>query len=171
LRARENSPLKIAAFPVVAVLALSVSVASGQSHEELSAIGSLRAIISAEMAYAAVCADGGYAISLADLARPDRKGGSPFIGPSLDATGLAHGGYKFAIAKGAGKNVSDVSTAAATCNGSKSNPASSFFASAAPTDPSRGDRFFAADERGIIFFSSKPIPNPIIESATVIRYQ
>jgi hypothetical protein len=156
---------------VVALLALSVSVASGQSRDELSAIGRLRAIISAEMAYSAVCADGGYAISLADLARPDRKSGSPFIAPFLDANGVAHGGYKFAIVKGAGKNVSNVSTAAATCNASKSNPASSFVATAVPTDPSRGDRFFAADERGIIFFSGKPIPNPIVESATVIRYQ
>jgi hypothetical protein len=44
------------------------------------------------------------------------------------------------------------------------------FATAEPVDPATGDRFFAADERAIIFFSTKPIPNQIVESATVVRY-
>lgn len=163
--------MKITAFPAVAVLALSAFVMSGQSRDEVSAIGRLRAIISAEMTYASVCVIGGYAISLDDLARPDRRGGSRFIEPDLGTNGVTHGGYRFAVAKGARKDVSDVRTAAATCNGSQASPASSFFATAEPTESSRGDRFFAVDERGIIFFSAKPIPNPIIESATVIRYQ
>lgn len=162
--------MKIRVFPTIVLLALSVSVISGQSRDELSAIGSLRAIVSAELTYSAVCISGGYAISLDDLARPDRRDGSAFITRNLSTNGVTHGGYKFAVTKGVRKDVSDVSTAAATCNGSKANPASSFFATAEPTEPSRGDRFFAVDERGIIFFSDKPIPNPIVESATVIRY-
>ena len=163
-------PVKITAVLAVALLGMSVSVVGGQSREEVSAIGNIRAIIVAELTYGTVCVSGGYAISLDDLARPER-GGSGFVVPYLATNGVTRGGYKFAVAKGARKGVSDVSTAAATCNGSKANPASSFFASAEPVEPSTGDRFFAADERGIIFFSTKPIPNPIVESTTVVRYQ
>jgi hypothetical protein len=158
------------AWRAVALLAMSVSVAGGQSRDEVSAIGNLRGIISAELAYGMACVSGGYAISLEDLARPARDG-SGFIVPYLATNGATRGGYKFTVAKGARKGVSDVSTAAATCNGSKANPASSFFATAEPVEPASGDRFFAADERAIIFFSTKPIPNPIVESATVVRYQ
>jgi hypothetical protein len=162
--------MKATVFFPLALLAMSVSVIRGQSRAEMSGIGSIRAIIVAEMAYG-TCGHGGYAITLEDLARPERGGGSGFVVPYLATNGITSGGYKFTIAKGAGKGVSDVSTAAATCNGSKANPASSFFATAEPVEPATGDRFFAADERGIIFFSTKPIPNPIIESATVVRYQ
>lgn len=163
--------MNITVLPTVALLAWSVLVTSGQSREELSAIESLRAIFSAEATYSAVCVTGGFATSLDDLGKPDRRDGSAFIMRDLSANGATRGGYKFSIAKGARKGVSDVSTAAATCNGSKANPATSFFATGEPTEPSRGDRFFAVDERAIIFFSDKPIRNPIVESATVIRYQ
>ena len=155
----------------VAFVAMSVSVAGGQSRAEFSGIGSLRAIISAEMVYALSCGHGGYAIALEDLARPERGGGNGLITPDLATNGATVGGYKMTLAKNARKGVRDVSTPAATCNGSKANPASSFFATAEPVDPATGDRFFAADERGIIFFSTKPIPSPIVASATVVRYQ
>jgi hypothetical protein len=163
--------MKIAVLAAVALVAMSVSRINAQSRDEVSAISSLRAIISAELTYSAVCVSGGYAISLEDLAKPARSDGSQFIGSDLGTNGTTHRGYRFTIAKGARKGVSDVGTAAATCNGSKANPASSFFASAEPAVPASGDRFFATDERGIIFFSAKPIRNPIVESATVVRYQ
>jgi hypothetical protein len=150
---------------------MSVPVARGQSRAELSGIGSLRAIISAEIAYSLSCGQFGYAIALEDLARPERGGGNGFITPDLARNGATVSGYRMTLAKNARKGVRDVSTPAATCNGSKASPASSFFATAEPVDPAIGDRFFAADESGIIFFSTKPIPNPIVESATVVRYQ
>jgi hypothetical protein len=143
---------------------------SGQSRGELLAVSHLRAISSAESAYSSSCGGGGYAISLEDLARPERGGGKGFISPDLSSNGAIVGGYKLTLAKNAGKAVKEASTAAATCNGSKANPASSFFATAEPVEPASGDRFFATDERGIIFCSTKRIPNPIVESATVVRY-
>jgi hypothetical protein len=63
------------------------------------------------MTCSAVCASGGYAISLEDLAKAHRRNGSRFISPDLRINGVTLGGYTFAIAKGARKNVSDVSTA------------------------------------------------------------
>jgi hypothetical protein len=162
--------MKTTVFLAVALFTMSVSVAGGQSRAEFSGIGSLRAIISAEIAYSSTCGHDGYAISLEDLARPPR-GGQGFISPDLATNGATVSGYKMTVVKNARKGVTDVSTAAATCNGSAGNAASSFFASTEPVQPATGDRFFAADDRGIIFFSTKPIPNPIVESATVVRYQ
>jgi len=89
----------------------------------------------------------------------------------LSGNGIITTGYRIAVAKNARKGVTDVGTPAATCNGSKSTPASSFFASAEPVEPASGDRFFAVDDRGIIFFSTTRIPNPIVESTTVVRYR
>lgn len=163
--------MRTTVFLQVALIVMWVSVTGGQSRNEVSVIGSLRAIIVAELAYSVGCGHGGYAITLEDLARPERAGGSGFVAPDLATNGSTVSGYRFTLAKGAGKGVSDVSTAAATCNGSAGNPASSFFASAEPVRFSTGDRYFAADERAVIFFSTKPIPNPIVESATVVRYK
>jgi hypothetical protein len=164
--------MKTTVFLQVALIAMWASVAAGQSRRnESSAIGSLRAIIAAELTYAVICGHGGYAITLEDLARPPRAGGSGFITPDLATNGSTVSGYRLTVAKGARKDVSDVSTAAATCNGSAGNPASSFFASAEPVRPSTGEWYFATDERAVIFFSTEPIPNPIVESATVLRYK
>jgi hypothetical protein len=146
-------------------------VTSGESRSEQRAIGDLRAIMSAEATYAAVCGNGGYAISLEDLARPARGDGNGFITADLSSNGTIVHGYKITVARNARKDVTNVSTPAATCNGSKANPASSFFATAEPVDAASGDRFFAVDERGIIFYSSTRIPNPIVESTTVVRYR
>jgi hypothetical protein len=169
--ASRTMPMKITVVLVVALLALSVSVAGGQSRAEVSAVGSLRLIISAEMTYASTCGHGGYAISLEDLARPPRGEQGAVISPDFSTNGVTIRGYKFTVRKDARRGASDVTTAATTCNGSAGNPASSFFATAEPVDPSTLDRFFAADDRGIIFFSNKPIPNPIRESATFVRYK
>src|SRR5439155_8497372 len=131
-------PMKTMVFLPVALLTMSMSVAGGQSRAELSGIASLRAIIIAEMAYVGSCGHGGYAITLEDLARPER-GRLGFISPDLAINGTTVSGYKMTLAKKARTGVSDVSTAAATCNGSTANPVSSFFATAEPVQPATGD--------------------------------
>jgi hypothetical protein len=149
----------------------SGAVTSGGSRNEISAIGNLRAIVSAELTYSVSCGGGGYAISLEDLARPEPRSGNAFLAANLSGNGIITTGYRITVAKNARKGVTDVGTPAATCNGSKGTPASSFFASAEPVEPASGDRFFAVDDRGIIFFSTTRIPNPIVESTTVVRYR
>ena len=107
-----------------------------------------------------------------DLAKPSRRDGYVFFPADLGTTGIVRSGYKFSMARDAAKGVSDVGTAAVTCNGSTSAPASSFFATAEPARPGvTGSRYFAADERGIVFVSTAPISNPIVESPTVVRLQ
>ena len=68
--------------------------------------------------------------------------------------------------------VTDVRTAAGTCNGATVTPASSYFASAEPVTPGgTGTRYFATDGRGILVSSPEPITNPIVVSPTVVPLQ
>jgi len=158
---------------IATLLAFFPLTACGASEvNEASAIASLRIILSAQMTYAATCSTGGFATTLEDLAKPSRKDGYVFLSADLGKTGTVRNGYKITMTRDAAKNVLDVGTAAATCNGSANAPASSFFASAEPVRPGvMGTRYFATDERAIVFTSSAPIANPIVESATVQRIQ
>ena len=53
------------------------------STNETSAIASMKVIADAEAAYASACGGGGYATSMADLAKPPVAGGQSFISPDL----------------------------------------------------------------------------------------
>ena len=160
--------LLVAMVGIVAAIAVPGLLRARMSGNEASAIGSLRAINSGEAIYASSCAAGGYAVTLDDLAKPPSASGQGFISPDLGTNGVTKSGYRVTVAKDAAAGVSDVGTAAATCNGSTATPASSYFASAEPVTPGgTGIRYFATDTRGTIFSSTSPIANPIVESATV----
>jgi hypothetical protein len=156
---------------IAALLAALPPTACGASEvNEASAISNLRVILSAQFTYASNCTKGGFATTLEDLARPSRTDGYVFLPADLGKTGAVRNGYKITMTRDAANGVSDVGTAAATCNGSTNAPASSFFASAEPVRPGvTGSRYFAVDERGIVFTSTAPISNPIVESAKVQR--
>jgi hypothetical protein len=129
--------------------------------DELVAIGSLRAISSAQSYYWAYCADGGYATDLADLARVAPARGVAFISPDLNANGIVKSRYVFTLSREASAGVINVGSPGKTCNGSLGQPVSAYFAAASPVSRDRGWHF-ATDNRGIIFFSkSGPIQNPI----------
>src|SRR5262245_48575592 len=70
---------------VVAIIAVLAALAAPglkryrMNGYEASAIGSMKAIADAEAAYASACGGGGYAVSMADLAKPPVAGGSPFL--------------------------------------------------------------------------------------------
>jgi hypothetical protein len=140
---------------------------------EASAIGALRAINSAESAYSSSCAAGGYATDLADLAKsPPGWRSHGFIRPDLRSNGVIWSGYIIALTKNAASGVTDVGSLAATCNGSTSQPASSYFASAVPVAVgSTGQRSFATDSRGTIYFvnSGVAIANPIPAAASFLQ--
>ena len=63
------------------------------SGNESSAIGSLRAINSAEVAYSSAAASGGYAVDLADLV-VGCNSGQGFISPDLSSNGIMKSGYE-----------------------------------------------------------------------------
>src|SRR5215475_11045603 len=78
----------VAIIGILAAIAVPGLLRARMSGNEASAIGSMRAINSAEVTYAATCGGDGYAQDLADLGTPPTAGGDPFIGPDLNANGI-----------------------------------------------------------------------------------
>jgi hypothetical protein len=163
--------LLVIGIAVVMVLPL-VRDARTPADYEASAVGWLRVINGGEERYSAACVHGGYAVSLENLAKPPRAGGSPFVPGDLGTNGVRKDGYRFTVVRSRAVGVTDVGTVAATCNGSTATPASGYFASAEPDDPNRkGKRYFATDANGVVYRSDRPIENPIRPSATVVPIQ
>jgi hypothetical protein len=164
---------------VVALLATltALSVAglrrARMAGNEASAVATLRAINSGEIAYSAACAKGGFAIALDDLAKPPAGQLAAFIGPDLGTNGVAKSGYAMTLAKDGSPSTNDLGTAASTCNASANNPASAYFAKADPIGAgTTGSRYFATDSRNSIFQdSTATIANPIVSSATTVPVQ
>ena len=69
----------VAIIGIIAAIAVPGLLRARMSGNEASAIGSMRAINSSQVTYAASCGGGGYATSLTDLATPPTAGGDPFI--------------------------------------------------------------------------------------------
>ena len=161
---RGAAAILLAAVAWGATGAVATSMRRPGGHNETAAIGSLRAINSAQQAYSATCAGGGYATTLADLGRPPRGESQGFLSPDLLREDHVQYGYVFSLTRAASAGVSNIGTPAATCNGSVGQPVSAYFVSAAPVEPGRtGRRFFATDSGGTIYFSTKgPIANPIV---------
>ncbi len=151
----------VAIIGVVTAIAVPGLLRARMSGNEASAIGSLRTINSGEASYASSCAHGGYAIDLADLAKPPTGSDKGFVSPDLASNGVTKSGYAVTLGKDASAGVLDVGTAAATCNAAASTPASSYWASANPTKPEAGIRYFATDTRGTLFQDSAALANPI----------
>ena len=139
-----------------------------QARGEASAIGSLRAVNSAQAAYSSSCAGGGYATDLADLFNPPRGSSFGFISPDLDRNGVVKSGYIITVTRDAAPDVAG--SPEATCNDSKNQPVTSYFASANPQEPEAGRRYFATDTRGTIFYSlTGPVSNPIPPDTPVVQ--
>jgi hypothetical protein len=127
-----------------------------------SAIGALREINSAENTYESSCAPGGFAVDLADLAAPPPGSSQGFISYDLNHNHIIRNGYIITLTRDAAAGVKDVGSAAATCNGAKNQPASSYFATADPIARTEGRWYLATDARGTIYESTTgPIGNPI----------
>lgn len=125
-----------------------------QSGNEASAIGSLRAINSAQAAYSAVCGQNGYSRSLEDLAKPPADGGAAFISPDLSVNGVEKSGYVITVRPGV--DAAKVISEKPTCNGTE--PVSTYFATAVPKSRDVGGRSFATDDRGDVYFRTDGAP-------------
>jgi prepilin-type N-terminal cleavage/methylation domain-containing protein len=124
----------VAIISIIAAIAVPGLVRARMAGNEASAIGSMRAVNSAEVTYAATCGGDGYAQDLADLAKPPANSGDVFIGADLSANGVQKSGYVISLA--AGTNSVAVRTSANTCNGT--NSFSTYHATATPAPaPSR----------------------------------
>jgi type IV pilus assembly protein PilA len=140
----------VAIIGIIAAIAVPGLLRARMSGNEASAIGSVRAINSANSTYASSCAGGGYATSLVALAKAP-SGGTSFISPDLSTQPTVKSGYTVGVADGT--STTTITAAAATCNVAATAATSNYHTTATPvTVGGTGQRSFASDSRGTIYF-------------------
>ena len=135
----------VAIIGIIAAIAVPGLLRARMSGNEASAIGSMRAVSSAESAYSSAAAGGGYAIDLTTLGNACGSSGQGFLPPDLSAaTTVLKSGYDVALetaAAGAGPD---------DCNGVGTE--TDFWAHATPaTIGSTGNRAFATSAAATIY--------------------
>jgi len=111
----------VAIIGIIAAIAVPNLLQSKAAANEVSAIGSLRTIVTAEITYSATVGSGAYAAALSDLSTQS------LIDDSLGSG--AKGGYDFVL----------------------SGTANTFTVTAEPTTPgTTGNRYFFSDDSGVI---------------------
>jgi prepilin-type N-terminal cleavage/methylation domain-containing protein len=157
----------VAIIGIIAAIAVPGLLRARMAGNEASAIGSLRAINSANINYQTNCAAGsGYASSLIELGSTPTAGGQPFISPDLGvASPIVKSGYTLAYSVASNIN-------GATCTGAATVQAT-YLATAAPISAgTTGSRFFGTSESQTIFqhtaavtsinTSGSPTPNTAV---------
>jgi prepilin-type N-terminal cleavage/methylation domain-containing protein len=159
----------VAIIGIIAAIAVPGLLRARMSGNEASAIGSLRAINSAESTFSSSCGANGYAQDLADLAKPPANSTAGFISPDLASNGVTKSGYIVNLAKDTG--AATITVAANTCNGSTNDAVSAYYAEAHPvTVGSTGQRAFGTDTRGTIYFNNTGTTVPAgMGSASVLQ--
>ena len=138
----------VAIIGIIAAIAVPSLMRARMSGNESAAIGSLRAVSSAETNYAGAAGLGGYAVALAVLVQPCPNSPVGFISPDLSQDPTTKSGYSVALAAGAGSQPGPID-----CNGTPTETA--FYSTAIPTSVGvSGGRAFAATANGTIFFLS-----------------
>ena len=142
----------VAIIGIIAAIAVPGLLRARMSGNEASAIGSMRAINSAEATYSSSCGQNGFAVSLEDLFLAPAGGPTGvqgFISPDLATDPSVKSGYTVTL-EAAGDVVT---TADSTCNGAANDATASYFAHAEPvTVGSTGQRSFATSSAGTIYF-------------------
>jgi prepilin-type N-terminal cleavage/methylation domain-containing protein len=136
----------VAIIGIIAAIAVPGLLRARISGNEASAIGSLRAISSAQSTFAASCANGLYATGL-DILGSGPSGGSAFISPDLSAgASVNKSGYNVGM-------TGTSATGSTACNGA-TTLASGFHAWANPLSTSTGTRYFGTNTTGTIWQST-----------------
>jgi type IV pilus assembly protein PilA len=149
----------VAIIGIIAAIAVPGLLRARMSGNESSAIGSLRAVNSAQASYASSAAPGGYAVDLAVLVEACPGSSQGFISPDLGATSSIKSGYTITMTDGAA--AADVAN---DCNGDMSR--SEYYSTAIPlTLGSTGNRTFASTAGGSIFFTLTATPPTEAEMA------
>lgn len=139
----------VAIIGIIAAIAVPGLLRARMSGNESSAIGSLRSINSAQVAYSSSAGGGGYADDLEILVAPCGSGGQGFISPDLSSNGVVKSGYEVTMVAATGAQ--DVAT---DCNGSYVSQ-SVYYATATPvTAGQTGTRGFSTATAGTIYFTN-----------------
>jgi prepilin-type N-terminal cleavage/methylation domain-containing protein len=138
----------VAIIGIIAAIAVPGVLRARISGNEASAIGSLRAVSSAQSTFSASCGNGMYAQTL-DVLGSGPSGGSAFISPDLGAAGSAtKSGYVV--------NMTGTTATGTACN-SSTKVATGYHAWADPVSASTGTRFFGTNTTGTIWQSTSSL--------------
>ena len=133
----------VAIIGIIAAIAVPGLMRARISGNEAWAIGSLRAISSAQGTFAASCANGRYAAAL-DILGTGPSGGSAFLSPDLaQAPNVTKSGYVVSLG---GTSVSGFTA----CNGA-TNLSGGYHAWADPMSTSTGTRYFLTNTTGTVW--------------------
>jgi type IV pilus assembly protein PilA len=131
---------------ILAAIGLPRLLLASQAAGSASAIGSMRALNSAQLTYALTCGNGFYAPKLTTLGTPPPGSNAPFITPGLSvADTVTKSGYIIQLTAEA------FDGAPATCNGLAAGTAGRSFKAAADPNTPGNLRFFATNAGGIIY--------------------
>jgi prepilin-type N-terminal cleavage/methylation domain-containing protein len=139
----------VAIIGIIAAIAVPGLLRARMSGNESSAIGSLRAINSAEAAYSSSAGGGGYAITLARLAAACPGSSQGFISPDLSADPSQKSGYEITLAASeAGEEMETVD-----CNDTAVN--TGYYATALPVGiGTTGVRAFSTAAHGTLYVNA-----------------
>ena len=138
---------------IISAIAMPGLLRARMSANEASAIASLRAISSAQSAFAASCGSGFYSPTLVLLGTPPTdSNSSAFIGTDLNTDPSLKSTFTMTLTAGA------VATGApASCNGAVAGTVvATYFASAVPSND--GFRFFGTNQGGMIYQARVALP-------------
>ena len=137
----------VAIIGIIAAIAVPTLSRARMTGNEASAIGSLRAINSAQLIYSASCGSGFYAPTLANLSTPPMAGaGDGFIGQDLSSDPSTKSGYTITMTAG-----TTAVGSPASCNGlGAATVVTMYYVSAIPT-AGGGVRGFATNQDGTIW--------------------
>ena len=139
----------VAIIGIIAAIAVPGLLRARMSGNESSAIGSIRAINSAQASYSSAAGQGGYAITLVTLSTPCSGSNQGFISPDLSTDPSTKSGYTVTLEDGAG--AVDV---ALDCNGTVQSR-TGYYSHAEPlTWGTTGNRHFGTGAHGTIYFSA-----------------
>jgi len=135
----------VAIIGIIAAIAVPGLLRARMSGNEASAIGSMRAVSSANSAYSSAAAGGAYAIDLTVLGLPCGAAGQGFLPPDMSAAAtVLKSGYNVTLASAA------AGAGPLDCNGTATE--TDFYATAIPaTVGSTGNRAFSTSAAATIY--------------------
>ena len=144
---------------VLCTIALPRMLLARQSAGSASAIGSMRAINSAQLSFALSCGGGFYAPNLTTLGAPPPASRDAFISPNLGATDtVLHSGYMISV------EATPFAGAPDSCNGLAAGAAGQAFRAGADPVETGNPRFFATNANGQIFEHSSTLLSSMPET-------
>ncbi len=137
----------VAIIGIIAAIAVPGLLRARQSGNEAAAIGSLRAINSAQSTYAASCGNGFYSPSMTNLGTAPANG-TAFISPDLGAADtVTKSGYSVTM----GSSTGVAGDAPASCNGLAAGAVVQGYNATAAPSAGGGTRSFGTNTTGTIF--------------------